>query len=78
MIKKQSTIDDLAMMVQKGFNEISDNMVTKSEILLHVKDVNKRFDIIEKLLIEEQNRRIERLEMRIDYLENTLNLNPKT
>ena len=29
MIKKQTTIDDLAVMVQKGFREIEHNMATK-------------------------------------------------
>jgi hypothetical protein len=57
-MKKEITIDDLAEMVQRGFGETAKQV-----------DVNKRFDAvderlehIEKLILADHKRRIERLE----------------
>lgn len=53
MIKKKTvTIEDLAGMVQRGFLDMREEF----------KDVHKRLDNIEILLIEDDRRRIERLE----------------
>jgi len=56
--EKEVTLDDLAGMVQRGFEETA-----------KTKEVNSRFDAVEKrlerienLFIEEHRRRIERLE----------------
>ncbi|MCX6718542.1 MAG: hypothetical protein NTY81_03010 [Candidatus Staskawiczbacteria bacterium] len=64
MVKKNITINDLAIMVQKGFEETS----KKDE-------VNKRFDMvenrlykIEKLIITDHKKRIEKLEMEVKEL----------
>ena len=70
MNNKNITINDLAAMVQKGFNGVDSKFEQVYEDFGLMK---KQLDRIEKSLIEEQNRRIERLEMRIDYLENMLN-----
>lgn len=70
-MKKNITIDGLAVMVQKGFEGAKDEMNKRFDL------VDKRFDKIEKLLIEEHRRRIEKLENRVDYLENILALPTK-
>ena len=58
MKNKNVTIDDLATMVQKGFNETA----KKSEMELGFKEVNKRLDKIENLILADHKKRIERLE----------------
>ncbi len=68
MKKKNITIDDLAVMVQKGFNEVSGKMATRADMNARFNDVNKRFDRIEKLILENHKRRIEKLETEIKEL----------
>jgi len=65
MVKKQITIEDLAVMVQRGFEETA----SKTEINEGFKDVNdrlnaidQRLDRIENILIAGHDRRIEKLE----------------
>ena len=75
MAKKNITIDDLAVMVQKGFEETakkSDMDVEFERVDKRFEQVDKRLDKIEKLLIAEDRRRIDKLESRVDYLENIL------
>lgn len=72
MANKRITIDDLARMVKIGFDGVDKsfkNTASKEDVLR----LEKKIDKIEKNLIEEQNRRIERLETRVDYLENVFN-----
>ena len=87
MKKENITINDLAGMVQKGFEGV-DKQFEKTATVEQVDNlkkwaegkfdkIDKRFDRIEKVLIEEQNRRIEKLESRMEYLENMLNLPAK-
>lgn len=64
-MKKQITIEDLAVMVQRGFEETA----SKTEINEGFKDVNdrlnaidQRLDRIENILIAGHDRRIEKLE----------------
>lgn len=80
MAKKNITINDLAIMVQKGFDG-ADKHFEKTATVEQLDSLKKwaegRFNRIEKLLIEEQNRKIEKLESRIEYLENMLNLPAK-
>jgi len=64
-VKKQITIEDLAVMVQRGFEETA----SKTEINEGFKDVNdrlnaidQRLDRIENILIAGHDRRIEKLE----------------
>jgi len=67
-MKKIITIDDLAIMVQKGFNDISDGMATKVELKGLRTDMNQRFDKIEKLILADHKKRIERLETEVKEL----------
>jgi len=64
MKKKSITIDDLAVMVQKGFAETA----TKNEMNKRFDLVDERFDKIEKLILADHKKRIERLEMEVKEL----------
>lgn len=75
MKRKDITIEDLARMVQKRFNETA----KKKEVNRHFNEVDKRFDgvdkrldRIEKLLIADHRQRIERLEMEVKNLKGLL------
>ena len=59
MAKKNITIDELALMVQRGFADTA----TKNDI----KDINKRIDGIESTMVTkaEMNRRFDGLEDRV-------------
>jgi hypothetical protein len=59
MAKKDITIEDLAIMVQKGFSE----MATKKEMNVRFDSVDKRFDIM--VTKAEMNRRFDGLEDRV-------------
>ena len=66
MAKKNITIDDLAVMVQKGFDGVDkrfDGMATKTELSALHNEMNKRFDgVVTKA---EMNRRFDGLEDRV-------------
>lgn len=47
MLKKSVTIDDLAIMVQKGFEDTAE----KTEIDFHFDPMDKRFDKIENMIL---------------------------
>jgi len=89
MKKKNITTDDLARMVQKGFNETA----KKAEVDKRFNDVDKRFDDvksrfegvgrrfdaiddrldkIEKLILADHKKRIERLEIEVKELKELL------
>ncbi len=74
MKKKNITTDELAVMINKGFEKTATTEQLNNQIGGLKKWAEGRFDRIEKVLIEEQNRKIEKLESRIEYLENMLNL----
>lgn len=75
MAKKNITIDELAVMVQKGFTEAKedmnkrfgqvdkrlDGMVTKAEM-------NRRFDGLEDRVLASHQKRIEKLEAEVKEL----------
>jgi len=63
---KKITIDSLAVMIGKGFAGVDKKFEEMS------KDMNKRFDRIENILIKQQNEKIERLEARMHRLEEAL------
>jgi len=63
-MKKNITIDALAVMVQKGFAETA----TKAEIKSMKTEMNQRFDKIEKLILADHKKRIERLEIEVKDL----------
>jgi len=65
MKKKKITIEDLAAMVQRGFNDVISQMAKK-------KEVDERFDRIEKLILADHKRRIEKLEIEMKDLKNLL------
>lgn len=50
---KKVTIEDLAVMVKKGFDHVDQRF----------DEVDERFDRIEKLILEDHKRRIEKLEI---------------
>lgn len=75
MAKKNITIEDLARMVNKGF----DKTAKKDDIDGQFKLVDKRFDKIEnrlekieKLILADHKRRIERLEIDVKELRGLL------
>ena len=77
MKKKNITIDDLAIMVQKGFEETA----KKVDLDNFSKSVDKRFDIvdkrldrIEKLIIADHRERIEKLEEEMKELKSLLSI----
>ncbi len=72
MSKKDVTIDDLAVMVQNGFNDVTERMATKSEMNKRFDLVDKRFDKIEKLILADHKVRIERLEAEVKELKDLL------
>ncbi|MFA5086423.1 MAG: hypothetical protein WC468_02445 [Candidatus Paceibacterota bacterium] len=76
MKKKEITIDDLAMMVGKGFQSVDKRFdeVDKrfEEVGKRFDKVDKRFDKIEKLILAEHMQRIEKLEEEMKELKNLL------
>jgi hypothetical protein len=62
------TITDLARMVQKGFNETA----KAKEVNLRFKGMDDRFDKIEKLILADHKRRIEKLEIAVKELKEIL------
>jgi len=72
---KKITIEDLARMVQKGFSETAKKIELESvaeEMRKGFKAVDERFDKIEKLILADHKRRIEKLEEDIRDLKNLL------
>ena len=68
MAKKNVAIDDLAVMVQKGFNDIGAKMALKGEVNARFDAMDKRFDKIENLILADHKKRIERLESEVKDL----------
>ncbi|MDD5433095.1 MAG: hypothetical protein PHE77_00315 [Candidatus Pacebacteria bacterium] len=68
MKKKNITIDDLALMVQKGFTDITENMATKDETNKHFNSIEKRLDRVENLVLASHQKRIEKLEAEVKEL----------
>ena len=76
MAKKKTTIDDLAGMVKRGFDEVDkrfaevdkrfDAMDTRFDAM------DKRFDRIENLILKRHEEEIEQLKVRMRYLEDML------
>jgi len=62
---KSVTIEDLAVMVQKGFTDVTEKMATKLDMEAGFKEVNERLDKL-------QNDKIEKLEERMQKIENAL------
>ncbi len=71
-MKKNITIDDLAIMVQRGFNGIANEMATKGEMNKRFNSVDERLDKIEKLILADHKKRIEKLEDSVKELKELL------
>ncbi|MEK7665060.1 MAG: hypothetical protein AAB361_02890 [Patescibacteria group bacterium] len=77
MKKNNITIDDLAIMVQKGFNETAkkaDMDLKFEQVSREFKEVGERFDKIEKLILADHKKRIEKLEDEIKEIKGSLAL----
>ncbi|MCL5011195.1 MAG: hypothetical protein M1127_03255 [Patescibacteria group bacterium] len=74
MPKKETTIDDLAVMVQKGFVEVEKNMARKDEMRKGFDEVNHRLMKIERKIESNHEQRIERLEDDVKWLRSQLTL----
>lgn len=70
MAKKNITIESLARMIKKGFDETA----KKEEVNRQFYQINERFDRIEKLILANHKRRIERLEEEMKELRGLLAL----
>ena len=59
--------DKFALMVQRGFNDVTDKMATKSEMNKRFEQVDKRFESLENSIVTkaEMNRRFDGLEDRV-------------
>ncbi|PJA84159.1 MAG: hypothetical protein CO145_02060 [Candidatus Nealsonbacteria bacterium CG_4_9_14_3_um_filter_37_13] len=69
MVKKKNiTIEDLARMVQKGFLETA----KRDEVNKRFDKVEARLERIEKLILADHRRRIERLEVEVKELKELL------
>ena len=64
MIKKNITIEDLARMVKNGFEETA----KRKEVNLRFDEVENQLNKIEKLILTDHKRRIERLEFEVKEL----------
>ena len=75
MKKKVVTIEHLARMIKKGFDETAskvDVMATRTEMRKGFAEVYKRLDRIENLILADHRRRIERLETEMQELKGLL------
>lgn len=81
MAEKKITIEKLAVIINKGFQEQMDYMEKKFVQVAskeQVQDLEKRFGIVEKDVkyIKENLDDAGKLAERVDYIENTLNIQP--
>ena len=77
MDAREVTIEDLARMVQKGFDETAKKIDMDARfdgVQERFNAVEMRLDRIEKLLIIEHQRRIEKLEDDVRVLKDALNI----
>jgi len=88
MTKKETTIDDLAVMVQKGFigvdkkfisvdkkfADIEKNMAKKDDMRKGFDEVNQRLIKIERKIDSNHEQRIEKLEDDVKWLKGQLTL----
>ena len=68
MAKKTITIDDLARMIKKGFDETP----TRMEMNKRFDALESKFDRIERVVMQDHRQRIERLEFEVKNLKNLL------
>jgi hypothetical protein len=70
MVKRKTTFNDMAIMVQRGFEETA----KKIEVGARFDEMDKRFDKIENMILIDYLRRIEKLERHVDELRDALAL----
>ena len=68
MMKKKITIEDLARMVKRGFDETA----KRNEVNLRFDKIEECLEKIEKLILADHRRRIEKLEVEVKELKNLL------
>ena len=78
MAKKDITINDLAVMVQKGFNEVDkrfeqvdkrfDGIDNRLDGMVTKAEINRRFDGLEDRVLASHQKRIEKLEAEVKEL----------
>ncbi|MEK7564908.1 MAG: hypothetical protein AAB394_03160 [Patescibacteria group bacterium] len=76
MLAKKTTIDDLARMVARGFNNVESKMATKEQLEnvekrldVRLTNVENKLDNIEKIILKQQGEHIKNLDKRITHLE---------
>ncbi len=67
MAKKKMTIDDLAVMVKKGFDHVTNTMADKESVNKRFDEVDKRFDEVDKRFIDVDKRFIG-IEHKLDHM----------
>jgi hypothetical protein len=71
MAHKNTTIDQLAVMIQEGFKSTATKEDIKA-VTTRLDGIDSQLDRIENLLLAEQKRKIEDLKKRMKRLEDTL------
>ena len=67
--KKTATIEELARMVQRGFEEFGKRF---DQMDLRFDRLERRFDRMEKVVLPDHGRRIKRLEADVEYIKDGL------
>jgi hypothetical protein len=70
-MEHHTTIEDLAHMINEGFKSTASKEDLKA-VTTRLDGIDSRLDRIEHLLLEEQKRKIENLETRMNKLEDAL------
>ena len=78
MVKKNkeiTTLDEVVSIMLKAFDSNQEYMDKKFGYIDNkFEHMDKRFDKIEKIILDDHKERIEKLETKVQYLENILNL----
>lgn len=68
MAKKHITIEQLATMVKRGFDDVTQNMARKGDVNRQFGEVREHLERIEDLILKDHKHRIERLEREMKQL----------
>jgi archaellum component FlaC len=68
MVKKNITINDLAIMVQKGFSDIESRMATKAEMNKKFEAMDKQFEVIDRRF-GAMDKKFDRIDNRFDFVD---------
>ena len=72
MKDKITTIPDLAVMVKRGFDDVTSRMASKEDVNELRTEMNQRFDRVENYLLAGHKIRIEKLEQEVKELKELL------